>query len=58
MGVRIQCERSTGVSELLGHYFGRDPDRESKSGGRVAEIVEPDVRQTGFSQDRFEMLLY
>jgi hypothetical protein len=45
------------MSKLLGHYFGRDPNREGKSGGRVAEIVEPDVRQTSFSQEWFEMLL-
>jgi hypothetical protein len=43
------------VSKLLGHHLGCNPDRESKSGRCVAEIVEPDVRQACFSQEWFEM---
>jgi len=57
VGLGVLGERSARMSKLLGHYFGRDPNRESKSGRCVAEIVEPDVRQTSFSQEWFEMLL-
>src|SRR5712692_7089731 len=55
--VGIQGECGARMSELLGHYFRRDSNRQSKSGKCVAEIVQPDVRQTSFSQDWFEMLL-
>src|ERR1700730_7402951 len=55
--VCVQGERGARMSKLLGHYLGSDPNREGKSGRCVAEIVQPDVRQTSFSQERFEMLL-
>jgi len=55
--VGVQGERGARMSKLFGDYFWRDSDRQGKSGGCVAEIVEPDVRQTSFSQEWFEMLL-
>src|SRR5579864_1520759 len=57
MGIGIQGERSGRMSKLLGYHFGRDPNREGKSGRCVAEIVEPDVRQTSFSQDCLKCFL-
>src|SRR5712671_6346113 len=57
VGVGIKGERGARMSKLLGHHLGRNPDRESKSGRCVAQIVEADVWQTSFSQEWFEMLL-
>src|SRR5260221_13947353 len=54
--VGVQSEGSARVSKLLGHHLGCNPNRESKSGRCVAEIVEPDVRQTRFPQEWFEIL--
>src|ERR1039458_8796891 len=55
--VGVQGERGARMSKLLGHYFRRDSNRQRKGGRCVAKIVESNVRQTSFSQERFEMLL-
>src|ERR1700683_5339871 len=55
--VGVQSESSARVPKLLGHHLGCNPNRESKSGRCVAEVVEADVRQACLSQEWFEMLL-
>src|SRR5258708_26894168 len=55
--VGVQSERGVRMSKVLGDYFRCDSNRQRKSGRCVPEIVQPDIRQTSFSQERFEMLL-
>ena len=54
MAIDIECKGNARVPELFRNQPRRDSLAEGEHGKGVAQIVKPDVRQTGAREERFE----
>ncbi len=55
MGVSIKSDAHILVTQHFGHQLGVRADGEMQGGVRVAEVMEPDLRQASLPQEGPEM---